>query len=73
MTGNSPLWRLLGDGVEITGPLITILGSHDGLGIGDVPYTQIRLDLHAEAGDALMRLRYSQCDFAGSVDARGSQ
>lgn len=64
---------LLGDGVEVTGPLITILRSYDGLGIGDVPYAEVGLDLHAKTGDALVWLRYPQCDLAGSVEARRGQ
>lgn len=49
---------LLGDGVEVTGPLITVLGSHHGLRIGDLSDTKVRLDdLHTEAGNALVRLR----------------
>lgn len=39
-----------------------------------MPDAEIGLDLHVEAGDALMQLRYAQGDLAGGgMKARGSQ
>lgn len=55
----------MGDRVEVTGPLVTILGGHDRLGIRDMPDAEIGFDLHVKAGDALMQLRYPQGDLAG--------
>lgn len=66
------LRRLLGDGVEIISPLITVLRGYDGLRIRNVPDSEIGFDLHTEAGDALMWLRYAQGNFiGGGVDIRG--
>lgn len=66
---------MLGDGVEVAGPLITILRSHDRLGIRDMPYSEIGFNLHVETGDALMQLRDAQGDLAGGgvVKVRGSE
>ena len=50
-------WLLRGV-VEVTDSLIPVLRRDYGLRIGYVPDAQVRFDLHSEAGDPLMGLRY---------------
>lgn len=58
---------LLRDSVEVAGSLVPVLRGDHCLRVRYVPDAEVRLDLHPEAGDSLVGLRYPKGHLAGDV------